>query len=95
MMTATPIFLSYICKPYMPIIFLLKAFFKIFTFEKKILTFALRICSICLVLSGLSNHLLDTTTWKLGATTINSKEIKIGISHFEIRRRSNNIFYLI
>ena len=40
-------FLSYI-NPYH---FLLKAFFLIFTFEK-ILTFALRICSICLVLSG-------------------------------------------
>ena len=56
MVTATPNdFVLY--KPYMPIISLLKAFFKIFTFEK-ILTFALRIGSICLVLSGLF-HVLD------------------------------------
>ena len=52
MMTATPtFFLSYI-NPICPSFFIKSIFFK-FSLLKKILTFALRVCSICLVLSGL------------------------------------------
>ena len=54
-MTASPIFFV-LYKPYMPIIFYQKHFFK-FSLLKKIVTFALRIGSICLVLSGLVREL--------------------------------------
>ena len=50
MMTATPIFFV-LYKPYMPIIFYKKHFFRFLLLNKN-LTFALRIGSICLVLSA-------------------------------------------
>ena len=59
MMTATPNFLGVIKTLYAHH-FLLKPFFKIFTIEK-ILTFALRVFSICLVLSGLTD--LPKSVW--------------------------------
>ena len=55
-------------KHYMPIIFYQKHFFK-FSLSKKILTFALRVCSICLVLSALPHLVYIIILWYIDDQT--------------------------